>query len=48
MFEAMNRAVEANAIKLVIDKVLPFAQAKAAYHRLASDLHFAKIVSAVG
>jgi NADPH:quinone reductase-like Zn-dependent oxidoreductase len=48
MFEAMNRAVEANAIKPVIDKVFPFAEAKAAYHHMASGAHFGKIVIAVG
>ena len=46
MFEAMNRAVEANAIKPVIDKVFPFAEAKAAYHHMASGAHFGKIVIA--
>ena len=48
MFEAMNRAVEANAIKPVIDKVFPFAEAKAAYHHMASGAHFGKIVIRVG
>ena len=48
MFEAINRAVEANAIKPVIDKVFPFAEAKAAYHHMASGAHFGKIVIRVG
>jgi len=48
MFEAMNRAVEANAIKPVIDRVFPFAEAKAAYHHMASGAHFGKIVIGVG
>jgi NADPH:quinone reductase-like Zn-dependent oxidoreductase len=48
MFEAMNRAVEANAIKPVIDKVFPFAEAKAAYHHMAAGAHFGKIVIGVG
>ena len=48
MFEAMNCAVEANAIKPVIDKVFPFAEAKAAYHHMASGAHFGKIVIRVG
>jgi NADPH:quinone reductase-like Zn-dependent oxidoreductase len=48
MFEAMNRAVEANAIKPVIDKVFPFAEAKAAYHHMGAGAHFGKIVIAVG
>jgi NADPH:quinone reductase-like Zn-dependent oxidoreductase len=48
MFEAMSRAVEINAIKPVIDRVFPFAEAKAAYHHMASGAHFGKIVIAVG
>jgi NADPH:quinone reductase-like Zn-dependent oxidoreductase len=44
MFEAMNRAIEANGLKPVIDKVFPFAEAKAAYHHLKSQKHFGKIV----
>jgi len=48
MFEAMNRAVEANALKPVIDKVFPFADALAAYKHMASGAHFGKIVISVG
>jgi len=44
MFEAMNRAIEANGLKPVIDKVFPFAEAKAAYQHLKSQKHFGKIV----
>jgi NADPH:quinone reductase-like Zn-dependent oxidoreductase len=44
MFEAMNRAIAANRIKPVIDKVFGFADAKAAYHHMASGSHFGKIV----
>ncbi len=44
MFMAMNRAIEANAIKPVIDKVFAFADASAAYQHLASGAHFGKIV----
>ncbi len=44
MFEAMNRAIEANGLKPVIDKVFPFAEAKAAYQHLKSQNHFGKIV----
>jgi NADPH:quinone reductase-like Zn-dependent oxidoreductase len=47
MFEAMNRAIAANAIKPVIDKTFPFAEAKAAYHHMASGAHFGKIVISV-
>ena len=48
MFEAMNRAVEVNAIKPVIDRVFPFAEAKAAYHHMGSGAHFGKIVIGLG
>ena len=44
MFMAMNRAIEANAIKPVIDKVFAFADAPAAYQHMASGAHFGKIV----
>ena len=44
MFMAMNRAIEANAIKPVIDRVFGFAEAQAAYRHLASGAHFGKIV----
>jgi NADPH:quinone reductase-like Zn-dependent oxidoreductase len=46
MFEAMNRAIEADGLKPVIDKVFPFAQAKEAYRHLKSQQHFGKIVIA--
>jgi len=44
MFLAMNRAIEVNAIKPVIDKVFAFADAQAAYRHMASGAHFGKIV----
>jgi len=44
MFMAMNRAIEVNAIKSVIDKVFAFADAQAAYRHMASGAHFGKIV----
>jgi NADPH:quinone reductase-like Zn-dependent oxidoreductase len=44
MFLAMNRAIEVNAIKPVIDKVFAFADAPAAYKYMASGAHFGKIV----
>jgi NADPH:quinone reductase-like Zn-dependent oxidoreductase len=44
MFEAMNRAIAANAIKPVIDKVFSFADAQAAYRHMAAGAHFGKIV----
>src|SRR5262249_19765312 len=36
MFEAMNRAIAANAIKPVIDKVFGFDEVQAAYKHMAS------------
>jgi NADPH:quinone reductase-like Zn-dependent oxidoreductase len=44
MFEAMNRAIAANAIKPVIDKVFGFDEVKAAYQHMAAGAHFGKIV----
>ena len=44
MFEAMNRAIAANKIKPMIDKVFGFDDVKAAYQHLASGAHFGKIV----
>lgn len=46
MFEGMNRAIAANGLRPVIDKVFPFAEAKAAYRYLKSQNHFGKIVIA--
>ncbi len=48
MFMAMNRAIEANGIKPVIDKVFVFADAPVAYEHMASGAHFGKIVISVG
>ena len=48
MFEAMNRAISANEIKPVIDKVFGFDDVKAAYQHMASGAHFGKIVIRVG
>ena len=44
MFEAMNRAIAANGIKPVIDKVFGFDEVQAAYKHMASGAHFGKIV----
>jgi NADPH:quinone reductase-like Zn-dependent oxidoreductase len=44
MFQAMNRAIEMNGIKPIIDKVFAFADAAAAYKHMASGAHFGKIV----
>ena len=48
MFEALNRALTANAIKPVIDKVFSFDLAPAAYQHMAAGAHFGKIVIRVG
>lgn len=42
-FEAMNRAIHANGIKPVIDRVFPFTEARAALEHMASGSHFGKI-----
>ncbi len=47
MFEAMNRAISANGLKPVIDRVFPFARAADAYRHLESAAHFGKIVIAM-
>jgi NADPH:quinone reductase-like Zn-dependent oxidoreductase len=44
LFDAMNRAIAANAIKPVIDKVFGFDDVQAAYKHMASGAHFGKIV----
>jgi NADPH:quinone reductase-like Zn-dependent oxidoreductase len=44
MFEAMNRAIEANAIKPVVDKVFGFDDVQTAYRHMAAGAHFGKIV----
>jgi NADPH:quinone reductase-like Zn-dependent oxidoreductase len=44
MFEAMNRAIAANGIKPVLDKVFPFDEVQAAYRHMASGAHLGKIV----
>jgi NADPH:quinone reductase-like Zn-dependent oxidoreductase len=48
MFEAMNRAITAHAMRPVIDKVFPFLDAKAAYRHLESASHFGKVVISNG
>jgi NADPH:quinone reductase-like Zn-dependent oxidoreductase len=46
MFEAMNRAMEVQQIKPVIDRVFPFTQAREALALMESAAHFGKIVIA--
>jgi NADPH:quinone reductase-like Zn-dependent oxidoreductase len=43
-FERMNRALEQHALRPVVDKVFPFAEARAAFEHMASQAHFGKIV----
>lgn len=43
IFEAMNKAVALHKLRPVIDQTLPFAEARAAYERLASGQAFGKI-----
>ncbi len=44
MFEEMNRAIETAAMRPLVDRVFPFAQAREAYRYLESAAHFGKIV----
>lgn len=45
-FIAMNRAIEANNIHPVIDKIFPQEQIQAAFEYLEGGLHFGKVVVA--
>lgn len=47
-FEEMNRAIEANRLTPVVDKVFPFDQAAAAYRYYESEQPFGKVVVAHG
>jgi NADPH:quinone reductase-like Zn-dependent oxidoreductase len=44
MFLDMNRALETSALKPVVDRVFPFAEAKEALRYLQSGAHFGKVV----
>jgi NADPH:quinone reductase-like Zn-dependent oxidoreductase len=44
MFEAMCRAIELHRIAPVVDKVFPWAEAKAAFEAMRGGEHFGKIV----
>lgn len=44
MFESLNRAVTQHQLKPVVDRVFPFAEARAAYEHLHSGKHFGKVV----
>src|SRR5271167_623359 len=43
-FEAMNRALEMHQLRPVIDRIFPFAEAKAAYRHFEGRGHFGKVV----
>jgi NADPH:quinone reductase-like Zn-dependent oxidoreductase len=43
MFEAMNRAIELNQLRPVIDRVFEFEEAREAFEHLESGSHFGKI-----
>ncbi len=47
MFEEMNRAIEVNRIKPVVDKVFPFDQTPEAFRQFAAGDFFGKIVITV-
>lgn len=47
MFEAMNRAIEVNELRPVIDTTFTFADAPQAYRYQASGAHFGKVVIAI-
>ena len=48
MFESLTRAFTLAGIKPVVDRVFPFAEARAAFEHMASGAHFGKIVIEVG
>jgi NADPH:quinone reductase-like Zn-dependent oxidoreductase len=43
-FEAMNRAIEANQLRPVVDKIFAFAEAREALLTMEKASHFGKIV----
>jgi NADPH:quinone reductase-like Zn-dependent oxidoreductase len=47
MFEDMNRAIAANGLKPVVDRVFPFDQAREALHHLQGAGHVGKVVISV-
>ena len=47
MFNDLNKAIAANKISPVVDKVFPFEQAVDALHYLQSGQHFGKVVVSV-
>jgi NADPH:quinone reductase-like Zn-dependent oxidoreductase len=47
MFEDMNRAIEVNGIKPIVDKVFPFDEAPEAFRQFAAGNFFGKVVITV-
>lgn len=47
-FEALNRAFALHEVRPVVDRVFPFAEARAAFEHLKSGAHFGKVVIQVG
>jgi len=47
-FEAMNRAIEAHALRPVVDRIFPFTETREAFAHLESAGHFGKVVVEVG
>ncbi|TQF05673.1 zinc-binding dehydrogenase [Kitasatospora acidiphila] len=47
-FAAMNRTPEEHGIRPVIDRVVPFDEAPAAFRRYASAAAFGKVVISMG
>ena len=43
MFERMNRAVELHQMRPIVDKVFPFAEARAAFEAMENQSHFGKV-----
>lgn len=42
-FEAMNRAIAAHRMRPVVDRVVPFEEARAAFEQMAAGGHFGKV-----
>jgi NADPH:quinone reductase-like Zn-dependent oxidoreductase len=47
-FEAMNRAIDLDQLRPVIDRVFPFEEAPAAFAHLKSGQHFGKVCLRLG
>jgi len=47
LFEDMNRAIAAHALRPVIDRVFDFAEARDAFHALRAAAHFGKLVVSI-